>query len=143
MQSIEADRRLLEGIRRDDPEAFDEFVRLYGSRIYGFGMRVCGEPEDAKDVAQETLLQAFRSLKNVEEPRALRSWLYRVVSNACLMRRRKKKDEPKRELSLEELMPAGPQEAEIEIPDVSRLPEDEATRRGLLGTAPAASAAAE
>jgi RNA polymerase sigma-70 factor (ECF subfamily) len=86
-------------------------------------MRVCGEREDARDVAQDTLLQAFRSLKNVREPGALRSWLYRVASNACLMKRRKGKYEPQRELSLDELMPAGPEEARVEIPDVSSLPD--------------------
>jgi len=128
MSTLEADRVLLEGIRRDDPGAFQEFVRRYGGRIYGFGMRVCGEPEDARDVAQDTMLQAFRALKDVKEPEALRSWLYRVVSNACLMRRRRSKHAPQRELALEELMPRGRAEAEIEIPDPAGLPEDEVAR---------------
>jgi len=128
MDPLETDRQLLEAIRRDDPAAFEEFVRRYGSRIYGFGVRVCGEPEAAKDVAQETLLQAFRSVKDVQEPKALRSWLYRVVSNACLMRRRKRKHEPRRELSLDELMPGGPDEAGIQIPDAADLPDVEAAR---------------
>ena len=39
-QPVESDRELLEGIRRDDPAAFEEFVRRYGGRVYGFGMRV-------------------------------------------------------------------------------------------------------
>lgn len=128
MKTAEADAHLLDAIRRNDPAAFEDFVRRYGGRILGFGMRVCGEQEAAKDVAQETLIQAYQSLKDVQEPKALRSWLYRVVSNACLMRRRKKKDEPRRELSLEELMPSGPEEASIEIPDARALPEDEAVR---------------
>ena len=128
MANLEADRQLLEGIRRDDPGAFDEFVRRYGGRIYGFGMRVCGEREDARDVAQETLIQAYRSLKELEEPRALRSWLFRVVSNACLMRRRKGKFEPDRELALEELMPRGREDAELQIPDPASLPEDDVAR---------------
>jgi len=124
MTRIETDRELLDGIRRDAPGAFEEFVRRYGGRIYGFGMRVCGEVEDAKDVAQDTLFQAFRALKDVKEPEALRSWLYRVVSNACLMRRRKGKYEPKQELTLEELMPRGREDAEIQIPDMADLPVD-------------------
>jgi RNA polymerase sigma-70 factor (ECF subfamily) len=128
MNGADADRRILEGIRREDPGAFEEFVRHYGGRIYGFGMRVCGETEDAKDVAQDTLIQAYRALKGVKDPRALRSWLYRVVSNACLMRRRKKKDEPQQELALEDLMPRGREDAEIQIPDVASLPDDELLR---------------
>lgn len=134
MNRLETDRRLLEGIRRDDPAAFEAFVREYGGRIYGFGLRVCGETEDAKDVAQDTLLQAFRALKDVEEPRALRSWLYRVVSNACLMKRRKGKFEPRREMSLEELMPRGADDARIEIPDVSSLPDAEIARGEIRDT---------
>jgi len=134
MDALESDRSLLDAIRRDDPAAFEEFVRRYGGRILGFGMRVCGEQEAAKDVAQETLIQAYRSLKDLQEPKALRSWLYRVVSNACRMRRRKGKYEPQRELSLEELMPAGPEEAEIQIPDVRNLPDDAAAREEVRET---------
>lgn len=128
MDHVEADRQLLAKIRQDDPTAFEEFVQRYGGRIFGFGMRVCGEPEDAKDVAQETLIKAYNSLRDVQEPEALRAWLYRVVSNACLMRRRKRKHEPAQELSLEELMPRGREEAEVEIPDPGRLPDAEAAR---------------
>ena len=128
MESAEKDAALLEGIRRDDPAAFEQFVRRFGDRIFGFGIRVCGEAEDARDVLQDTLLQAYRSLKKLEEPRALRSWLYRVVSNACLMKRRKKVGEPARELSLDELMPRGREDAEIEIPDASDLPDRKVER---------------
>src|SRR5512140_2322677 len=96
------DAALLEKIRRDEPGALDAFVAAYGDRIYGFGRRVCGDIEDARDIVQETLLQAYLSLKDLEHPEALRSWLYRVASNACMMKRRKGKYEPARELSLEE-----------------------------------------
>jgi len=128
VEQAEQDRRLLERIHGDDPEAFDEFIERYGNRIYGFGLRVCGESEDARDVAQDTLLKAYQSLKQLKEPKALRSWLYRVASNACLMKRRKGKFEPQRELSLEELMPAGAEEASAEIPDAGDLPDDELAR---------------
>ena len=128
MTQTETDRELLQLIQGEDPRAFERFVERYGDRIFGFGMRVCGEREDARDVVQDTLLQAFRSLKKLKEPEALKSWLYRVASNACLMRRRKGKFEPKRELSLEELMPAGAEAAQVEIPDVSAMPDEEAAR---------------
>jgi RNA polymerase sigma-70 factor (ECF subfamily) len=128
MSNTESDRALLDSIRRDDPGAFEEFVRCYGGQIYAFGVRVCGQSEDARDVAQETLMQAFLSLKDVKEPGALRSWLYRVVSNACLMRRRKGKYEPRQELTLEELMPRGREDAEIQIPDAADLPDDQVAR---------------
>ncbi len=123
MDARDGDQDLLEQIRGDDPGAFERFVELHGDRIFGFGMRFCGEREDAREVAQETLLQAFRSLKKLKEPRALRSWLYRVASNACLMKRRRGKHEPVREIALEELMPGDPGRAAVEIPDASQLPD--------------------
>ncbi len=122
------DAALLEKIRRDEPGAFDAFVAAYGDRIYGFGRRVCGESEDARDIVQETLLQAYLSLKNLEHPEALRSWLYRVASNACLMKRRKGKYEPTRELSLEELAPRPGEGPGVEIPDPGSLPDEDYER---------------
>ena len=129
MSQADADSLLLDKIRNDEPDAFDRLVECYGDRIYAYGMRMCGHREDASDVFQDTMLQAFRSLKTLKEPKALRSWLYRVVSNACLMKRRKGKFEPRRELSLEELMPANADQASVEIPDLADLPDDAVVRR--------------
>ena len=126
-----SDAALLRQIQANEPGAFDLFVERFGDRIFAFGMRVCGQPEDASDVAQETLLKAYQSLQELQDPRAIRSWLYRVVSNFCLMRRRKGKFEPARELSLEELMPAGPDQAGLELPDTSHIPEDEVVQREM------------
>jgi len=129
MSHASPEAELLSRIQRDDPAAFDHFVELYGDRLYGFGVRMCGEREDARDVVQDTLLQAFRSLKKLREPKALKSWLYRVASNACLMKRRKGKFDPPRELSLEELMPRDPAAAAFEIPDEGSVPEAEVLRQ--------------
>ena len=131
MTEADDDRALVERIRNDEPGAFDEFVDRFGERIFGFGMRVCGEREDARDVFQETLLQAFRSLKDLKDPKALRAWVYRVTANACLMKRRRGKFEPRRELSLEELMPGDRGQSTFEIPDTSHDPEDLLARREL------------
>lgn len=131
---MDQDAALLERIRRDDPGAFEEFVDRHGGRIMGFGLRVCGEREDAKDILQETLITAYRSLKGLQDPRAMKSWLYRVASNACLMKRRKGKFEPKTEISLDDLGPLGPAGVLRQIPDPSELP-DEVLARSELGRA--------
>jgi len=122
---------LLERIRSDQPGAFESFVSLFENRIYRFGVRMCGEREDARDVLQDTLLQAYKSLKTLKHPGALRSWLYRVAANACLMKRRKGKFEPERELSLDDLGPRDPGRPRAEIPDPAALP-DEALERSEL-----------
>ena len=119
---------LLSRIREDAPGAFDEFVTRFGGRIYAFGMKFCGDREDAKDVLQDTLLQAYRSLRQLEHAEAVTSWLYRVAANACLMKRRKGKFEPEREISLEELLPGAGAVPRIQIPDPAALPHDDAVR---------------
>ncbi|MDQ7006538.1 MAG: sigma-70 family RNA polymerase sigma factor [Acidobacteriota bacterium] len=126
MSQVPDDRQILERLRNDEPGAFDLFVDRFGDRIYGFGLRMCGEVEDARDVFQETLLQAYQKIGQLKHPEALKSWLYRVASNACLMKRRKGKFEPRRELSLDELMPSGREGLRVEIPDPGRLPDEEA-----------------
>lgn len=108
---------LLRKIRDDEPGAFEAFVDRFGDRIYGFGVRMCGEREDARDVAQDTLLQAYRSLKKLKHPEALRSWVFRVVSNACLMKRRKGNYQTNREIPLEDLMPGEGEDFSAAIPD--------------------------
>ena len=128
MTSSSENARLLDRIRADAPGAFEEFVERFGGRIYAFGMKFCGEREDAKDVLQETLLQAYRSLRTLDNPEAMISWLYRVAANACLMRRRKGKYEPEREISLEELMPRPGEGPRVEIPDPSAMPHDDLVR---------------
>lgn len=128
MDSPSDNAALLSRIRADAPGAFEEFVGRFGGRIYAFGMKFCGEREDAKDVLQDTLIQAYRSLRDLDNPSAMTSWLYRVAANACLMKRRKGKFEPERELSLEDLMPKPGESVGTEIPDPTAMPHDDAVR---------------
>ena len=119
---------LLRKIRNDEPGAFEAFVDRFGDRIYGFGVRMCGEREDAREVAQDTLLQAYRSIKNLKHPEALKSWVYRVVSNACLMKRRKGNYQANREIPLEELMPGEGEDFSSTIPDPGPGADEELVR---------------
>ena len=124
------DAELLDLVRRDEPGAFDAFVARYGQRIMYFGLRMCRHTEDAEDVLQDTLFTAYTGLRNLREPGAVRTWLYRVAANACRMKQRKATRT--REMSLEDLQPPGWQEGAIkEVPDWSLLPEDEAGRAQL------------
>jgi RNA polymerase sigma-70 factor (ECF subfamily) len=101
------DEAVLREVQEGGAKAFDRFVDRFGNRIYAFGMRMCGQREDAEDVFQDTLVTVYRKLQTLREPGALSTWLYRIVANSCLGRRRKSKFAPKTELSLEELLPQG------------------------------------
>jgi RNA polymerase sigma-70 factor (ECF subfamily) len=95
----------LEMLKSGDAQAFEEALAALQSAVFGFGMKVCGNREDAEDTAQETLLRLARQLRDFPNARALAVWLYKVAKTQCLMSRRKSKFAPAHLLSLEELMP--------------------------------------
>lgn len=89
------ERELIEQSRRGDAEAFTRLIARYEDRIFRLAKHVCvGLSADADDVYQETFLTAFKKLKTFRGDSELGTWLYRIASNLCLMRRRKKKSEP-------------------------------------------------
>lgn len=95
---------LLQRLQAREPGAFEEFLHLAGPRLLNFGIRMCGDREDAKDVLQETLMKAFESVGDLVHPGAFKTWLYRIAANACLMKRRKSRF-LREEVSLEEVLP--------------------------------------
>ncbi len=90
---------------RHDQQSLEQALELLQGTVFSFGMKVCGQREDAEDTMQEVLVKALPYLPKFESPRALLVWLYKVAKNRCLMSRRKSKFAPKQDLSLEELMP--------------------------------------
>jgi RNA polymerase sigma-70 factor (ECF subfamily) len=119
-----------------DPEAFDHFVDHFRAKIYHYSWLMCGHREDAEEVAQETLLKVFESAEQLREPDKVKSWVFRIAKNACLMKRRKSIFAPPRELSLDELMPTKRQDGnqvQIEIADWSSLPDGKALQSEMKG----------
>jgi len=53
-------------------------------RMYRFAQRLCGEAEDARDLVQETFLNAYRGLPDFRGEAQLSTWLYRIASRVCL-----------------------------------------------------------
>lgn len=93
---------------RGDATAFDEFVERFRTRIFQYSFLMCGQRDDAEEVAQDTMLKVFESFASLREPEKVRSWVFRIAKNACLMKRRKSIFAPEHEVSLEEYMhPAG------------------------------------
>src|ERR1039458_5540011 len=89
------ERELIEKSRGGDAAAFGRLVGRYEDRIHRLAKNVCaGLPAEADDVYQETFITAFKKLKGFRGDSDLSTWLYRIASNICFMRHRKKKREP-------------------------------------------------
>jgi RNA polymerase sigma-70 factor (TIGR02960 family) len=75
--------------RAGDEAAFDRLVAPYRRELQVHCYRLLGSVQDAEDMLQETLLSAWRGLDRFEGRSSLRSWLYRIATNTCLMFLRK------------------------------------------------------
>ena len=105
-------------LKRRDQDSLEEALSLLQRSIFAFGMRVCGQRQDAEDTMQEVLIKLLPYLRKFDNSKALANWLYKVAKNRCLMSRRRSKFAPKEELSLHELMPD-----RRELEQLDRLPE--------------------
>ena len=104
-------------------EAFDKLYREHVDLLYRYAHRLCGEAESAKDLVQETFLNAYRGLTRFRGDAKISTWLYTIASRACLRMRRKRKGAPDRELSLEEFVPSSEGEFRLQIPIEGLTPE--------------------
>ncbi len=91
-----------------DERAFRALVAPYQRALEVHCYRMLGSLHDAEDVAQETLLRAWRSLERFERRASIETWLYRIATNACLdeLERRPRRAEPVVDPYPDERLPA-------------------------------------
>jgi RNA polymerase sigma-70 factor, ECF subfamily len=112
---------LARAVLAGEPAAFERFVEHFRSKVFHYSWLMCGSPDDAEEVAQETLINAFQHFDSLREPERVRSWVFRIAKNACLMQRRKSVFAPARELSIDELLPESEPTADSGPPDAGLL----------------------
>ena len=74
----------MEAARQGDQDAFEQLVRAYEKRVFALTLRMCGNPEDAAEAAQEAFLAVWQGLKFFREEAEFATWIYRLASNACV-----------------------------------------------------------
>jgi RNA polymerase sigma-70 factor (ECF subfamily) len=87
------DDELIARLQAGDQAAYAQLVEEHAGKIYRLALRLMGNEADAEDVLQETFLSAFKSIDRFEARSSLSTWLYRIASNAALMRLRRKEPE--------------------------------------------------
>ncbi len=88
-----SETELVERAREGDFDAFEVLVSGSEGKVYSHLLRLLGNPDDARDLLQETYLSAFRHLKSFKGDAAFSTWVYRIATNHALMRLRKKNPE--------------------------------------------------
>lgn len=126
------DAQLVERCVRGDVDAFEPLVERYQKVLFNVALRMVGDREDARDIAQTTFVKAYEKLRSYDPRFRFFSWIYRIAVNECLnfvSRRRPSQalhpglasgDDPEGEAEARELG-VRVQEALVQLPPDQRL----------------------
>ncbi|MBQ3181075.1 MAG: sigma-70 family RNA polymerase sigma factor [Firmicutes bacterium] len=78
------DEDLARRAQQGDQDAFAELVRRYEKQIFSLAYRLCGDYDEAADLAQEAFLRIYRMLHRYDPEKKFFSWMYRVAHNSCI-----------------------------------------------------------
>jgi RNA polymerase sigma-70 factor (ECF subfamily) len=82
---------LIRAAQKGDQDAFERLVRAYDQSVLRVATNLLRSPEEARDVYQEAFLKVFRNLHTFRFDCSFHTWLYRIVTNICLDRLRRRK----------------------------------------------------
>lgn len=102
MSSDDSDAALVRRAHEGDARAMEALLTRHQDRVYRFGLRMCGNEDDARDVLQETLLAAYKNLASFRGDAQLSTWLYQIARSFCVKQRRRREGEPARYEALDE-----------------------------------------
>ena len=107
----------IDAAREGDPLAFEQLIHLYEKRVFALTSRMCKNPSDAEEAAQEAFLAAWQGLKFFRGESSFSTWLYRLASNACVdVLRKEGRHQAAAGPSLDD------EETMLEIPDEAATP---------------------
>src|SRR6476661_1301501 len=119
---IQADDELVRMAQGGDNRAFDELVERYRDKVYRLGFKILRHEEDAAEALQDAFLSAYRGLRNFKAESTFSTWLFRITTNASLMKYRKRRDNV---VSLEQSQNPTEGAEALQLPDWSTQPLDE------------------
>lgn len=85
------DRELVLRCLKNDQAAYRRLLDKYRRPVYGIVRRMIPDDEDARDLAQESFIRAFRNLDQFDPERRFSSWLFRIAHNLCIDHYRRRK----------------------------------------------------
>jgi RNA polymerase sigma-70 factor (ECF subfamily) len=88
---VSNDLQLIDEILKGHTMAFGDLVQKYQDRLFNSVVYMVGNVEDARDVVQEALIQAFLNLRSFQGSSAFYTWLYRIAFNVAATQLRRKR----------------------------------------------------
>ncbi len=96
-----------------DKDAMQPFVESFQRKVFNYTFLMCGQREDAEEVAQDTLLKVFENWEQLRNPEQVKPWVFQIARNCCLMKRRHSVFAPVAEVPIDDV----PLEANDEAAD--------------------------
>jgi RNA polymerase sigma-70 factor, ECF subfamily len=90
-EDIATDEELIREAKSGDRSAFTLLVKRYEDTVFRFSLKLCRDREKAEETLQDTFINVYRKLGSFDGKSKFSTWLYTVVANNCLMKRRKRK----------------------------------------------------
>jgi RNA polymerase sigma-70 factor, ECF subfamily len=84
-----SDEELIRKASGGDRAAFSALIRRYEETVYRFAFKVCRNREKAEETLQDTFVNVYRKLNTFDGKSKFSTWLYSIVTNNCLMKRRR------------------------------------------------------
>ncbi|CAM4010751.1 RNA polymerase sigma factor SigW [Mesobacillus zeae] len=84
-------KRRIKQVIKGDQDAYGEIVELYRDKVFQLCYRMLGDRHEAEDIAQEAFIRAFININSFNQNLKFSSWIYRIATNLCIDRIRKKK----------------------------------------------------
>ena len=91
MENLADEIELCARFKEGDAQAFDELVRRYAHRVYGFAYRHSGDHALAEDAIQDAFIKAWQTREKFKEGKAWRPWIFALTRNATIDILRRKK----------------------------------------------------
>jgi RNA polymerase sigma-70 factor, ECF subfamily len=84
-------KKRIKQVIKGDQDAFADIVEIYSNSIFQLGYRMLGNRHEAEDIAQEAFIRAYVNIKTFNQDLKFSTWLFRIATNLCIDRIRKKK----------------------------------------------------
>ncbi|ANS75957.1 RNA polymerase subunit sigma-24 [Paenibacillus yonginensis] len=117
------DAGLVKLARKGNQDAFAELVELYKDKVFHLAYRMLNNRHESEDIVQETFLRVYKNWDKYDENQKFSTWMYRIATNLCIDRLRKRK--PNFSLDAELNDQDGTADGYSLIPGDNRTPESE------------------
>jgi RNA polymerase sigma-70 factor (ECF subfamily) len=91
IKRTEEEPDLVQRAKKGDERAFTALVKKYESTVYNFAFKVCRDEQKAAETLQDTFVNVYHKIGQFNAKAKFSTWLYQIVTNNCLMKRRKSK----------------------------------------------------